>query len=142
MIFWVTMGEGREGEFAVLVVEDNPGDRRFIREALQTSPLDLTIHTVKTRDEALDVVNQRGEYEDTAEPAAILLDWDLSEDTGKKVLTAAKSRDSSIPVVVMTGSNPEIHPAKSALSQADMFIEKPTEPEGYLEPLHSLLTGQ
>lgn len=142
MIFRVTMNDDQKRAYDVLLVEDNPGDRRFIKEALQSSPLDLTVHTVKTRDEALDVVYQRGEYEDSAEPAVIMLDWDLSEETGKEVITAAKSRNNPIPVLVMTGSNPEIHPAKSDVSQADMFIEKPTKPEGYIEPLHSLLTGQ
>lgn len=126
----------------MLVVEDNPGDRRFIKEALESSQLNLAVSTAKTRDEALDMVYQRGEYDDAAEPAVIMLDWDLSTETGKEVLTAAKSGNSQIPVLVMTGSNPEVHPAKSGLSQADMFIEKPTKPEGYIEPLHSLLTGQ
>lgn len=139
---WVTMANSRERVDDVLVVDDNPGDRRFIKEALQASQLSLRIRTVNSRDEALDVVYQRGEYGETPEPAVILLDWNLSHETGREVVKAAKSRDPCIPVLVMTGSSSEIIDVKSELSEADMFIEKPTVPEGYIEPLESLLSDQ
>ncbi len=136
------MVDGKEGADDVLLVDDNPGDRRFIEEALRDSPLDLVIHTVETRDEALDVVNRRGAYEDGPEPDVVLLDWNLSRETGREVVEAAKSGDASIPVLVMTGSNPEMTNVESYLSAEDMLIEKPTDPEGYIEPVRSLLTGQ
>lgn len=139
---WETMNNDRERAANVLVVDDNPGDRRFIEEALGSSPLDLTVHTVNTRDEALGRVHQRTESGDRPKPDAILLDWNLSQATGEEVVTAAKSVDPSIPVLVMTGSKSEINDVKSTLSQADRHIEKPTEPEGYVEPLRSLLSGQ
>lgn len=139
---WVTMGEGRERADDVLVVDDNPGDLRFIEEALGASQLSLNIRTVNSREEALDSVYQRGEYEDTPKPAAIMLDWNLSHETGREVVSAAKSGDSHIPVLVMTGSYPAISDVESELSEADLFMEKPTEPEGYIEPLQSLLSDQ
>lgn len=136
------MIDGQEGAEDVLLVDDNPGDRRFIEEALRNSPLDLAIHTAETRDEALDVVNRGGASEDGPEPAVVLLDWNLSRETGRKVVEAVKSGDSSVPVLVMTGSNPEMTNVDSLLSAEDMLIEKPTEPEGYVEPVRSLLTSQ
>jgi len=42
----------------------------------------------------------------------------------------------------MTGSNPERRDLKSTMSQADRFLEKPTDPEGYVELLRSLLSSQ
>lgn len=133
-------GEGCDAD--VLVVDDNSGDRRFIEEALRASRLDLSIHMTNTKDEALNWVYQRGEYKDAPEPAVILLDWNLSEDTGKEVVNAAKSADPHIPLLVMSGSHPEINDVKSFLSEADMRIEKPTDPEGYIEPLCSLFYGK
>lgn len=133
------MGEGQEDGYDVLVVDDNPGDRRFIAEALRTSDLDLTVQTVKTRDEALDLLSRRGEYEDESEPAVVFLDWNLSRETGEEVLRIAKSVSSSISVVVITGSESQIENAQSTLSRADMYVEKPTDPSGYIELLRSLL---
>lgn len=130
------------GGHDVLVVDDNPGDRRFIREALRGSRLDVIVHTVTTKDQALDMVNRRGEYADAPEPAAILLDWNLSRETGEEVLEAAKSGDSSTPVLVMTGTRSEINGVKSMLSQADTCIQKPSDPDGYVESLRSLLSGR
>lgn len=130
------------GGVDVLVVDDNPGDRRFIEESLQSSQLDVSIHTVTTKDEALDTVSHRRESTAAPRPDVIFLDWGLSGETSEEVVGAAKSGDSSVPVVVMTGSNPERHDLESTVSQADMYIQKPTEPEGYIEALRSLLPDQ
>lgn len=136
------MGTGEGSVHDVLVVDDNPGDRRFIEEAFRASQLALDVHTANTKDEALDLIRRRGEYEDALEPAAILLDWNLSEKTGEEVVSAAKSGDSDIPVIVMSGSRAEIKDVKSAFSDVEMYMEKPTEPEGYVEPVRSLLESQ
>lgn len=135
------MDDDSERVTNVLVVDDNPGDRRFIEEALKSSRLDPTVRTVNTRDNALDVVSQRGEYEDAAVPDVILLDWNLSQTTGQNVLEAATSSDVHISVIVMTGSESEIERVQSSLPQADLFIEKPTEPAGYIEAIRSVLNG-
>lgn len=95
-----------EGVEVILIVEDNPGDIRLIEEAFRGSPLDSTIHTTKTRDAALDFLYQRGEYEDVRRPDLILLDWNLSQNTGEEVIREAKSVEPAVPVVVMTGSKP------------------------------------
>lgn len=133
------MGDGRGNGYDVLVVDDNQGDRRFIAEAVEASDLNLTVHTVETRDEALDVVSHQEAHEDSPEPAVVFLDWNLSRETSEEVVTAAKSGDSSISVIVMTGSESELQNVQSTLSQADMCIEKPTDPDGYVDPLRSLL---
>lgn len=126
----------------LFVVDDNPRDIRFIEEAFISSELTPTIHTVNTRDEALDLIHQRNEYEDTPRPDVVLLDWRLSQTTGKEVLDAAKSVSPPIPVVIMTSSKPQIESEKALVSRADQIIEKPTEPEKYVELLRPYLTGQ
>ena len=122
----------------LLVVDDNPGDIRLIEEAFRDSQIELTIHTAHTARDALDFVSGRGDFEDAPRPDAILLDWNLSNTTGKEVLEAAKSGDSDIPVIVMTGSNPESCPPDAPPSRADLYMQKPTEPLEYVETLRSL----
>ncbi|WP_225336031.1 response regulator [Halomicrobium urmianum] len=130
------------GGTTVLVVDDNPGDRKFIKESLQASQLDVTVYTVATKDEALDAVSHQSESDTAPRPDVLLLDWSLSYETSEEVVDAAKSGEPPILVVVMTGSNPERSDLKSSVSRADLFIEKPTDPEGYVESLRSLLSSQ
>lgn len=136
------MEEGRGSINDVLVVDDNPGDRRFISEAFRASQMDLTIFETGTSDEALDVVNHRGEYNDSPVLDVILLDWNLSQTTGEEVLTAAKASESPIPVVVMTSSKAQMDELQSSCLQADMVIEKPTDPTMYIQTLAALQTEQ
>lgn len=128
--------------YDVLVVDDNPADRRFITEALGEAEFDLTVHVAETRAEALDLLDQRGECEAISEPDAILLDWNLSRETGEEVVNAAKSGDTRVPVLVMTGAASEIEAVTSSLSRADSFMAKPTNPEAYVDALRALLTDQ
>lgn len=132
------MGDGDEEAINLLIVDDNPADIRFITEAFENAEFDLTIHSVMTSDAALAFVYQREEYTDVPEPDAVFLDWNLAQTTGKEVLDALKADYSHIPVAVMTGSIPETDSNRSAFAQADMKMEKPTEPEAYIEALCSL----
>lgn len=137
MALRVTMDVGIKDVEEILLVEDNPGDIRLIKEAFKESPLDPHIHSTKTREEALDILNQRGEYEEVSRPDLILLDWNLSQHTGEEVIQAAESGEPTIPVVVMTGSEAELERVESAAPTADEYIEKQTDPEKYIELLRS-----
>jgi len=136
------MGVHGETGAEVLVVDDHPGDRRFIREALENASLSVTVRTVTTRDDALDLLHQRGEYDGTTAPDLILLDWNLSRETGAAVISAATSQEPSISVVVLTGAKSETDDLKSAISDADAYVEKPTDPGGYVEIVRSALSDQ
>lgn len=126
-------------ECDLLVVDDNPGDVRFIEEAFAESARDLAIHTASTVAEALDYLHGRGAYGDAPNPDVIFLDWHLPPETGGEVLRTARRIDPSIPVVVMTGSTSAREMAKRPARGADRYVEKPTDPEAYVELLRSLL---
>lgn len=125
----------------LFVVDDNPGDIRFIEEAFSFSELTPTLHTANTRDEALDFIHRRNEYEDRPRLDVVLLDWRLSQTTGEAVLDAARSVTPPIPVVVISTSEPQMESENASLSKADRIIEKPTEPERYVELLRPYLTA-
>ncbi|UHQ98398.1 response regulator (plasmid) [Natrinema zhouii] len=126
----------------LFVIDDNPADIRFIEEALSVSELTPTIHTVNTKDEALDFIYQRNEYEDTPRPDVVLLNWRLSQTTGKEILNAAQSATPPLPVVVMTSSKPQMQSENAPVSRPDQIIEKPTDPEMYTELLRPYLSTQ
>ena len=132
--------QGRtQGVADLLLVEDNPGDVRFIEEAFADSELEVTVHATASRDEALEYLHGRGEFEDAPEPDVVLLDRHLSPGPGSAVVAAAKGVDSAIPVVVMTGTRAEVRTATPSFPAADRIVEKQTDPEGYVELLRSLL---
>lgn len=122
----------------LLVVDDNPADIRFIEESIDGSELHPTIHPATTAETALEFVHQRGEYRGTPDPDVVLLDWNLSRTTGKEVLTAIKSACPATSVVVMTGSQAQAKELETSVSGADMYIQKPPEPEGYIDALRSV----
>lgn len=134
------MGHGELGE--ILIVDDNPGDIRLIKEAFKASSFDPTIHTATTTDDALAFLSRKKGTADSPSPALVLLDWNLSQTTGEDVLDAAKSMESQIPVIVMSGSDPETPVLDSAIDRADLVVEKPTEPEEYVESVLSVITNQ
>ena len=121
----------------ILIVEDNPGDIRLIEEAFKASPLDPTLHTAKTCEEALEILFQRGEYDGVPRPDLVLVDWNLSKQTGDEVIGTVNSVDSAIPVVVMTGSKQELQRVESAAPPADDYIEKQTDIQAYIDILRS-----
>ena len=122
----------------LLVVEDNPGDRRLIEEAFGKSQFETTLHAVSTGEKALDFVNKRGAYEDAPDPDAVLLDWSLPQMSGEEVLRELKRDFPDIQVVVMTGSQPRDETVESMTSLAETYLTKPTEPDEYLEVVRSL----
>lgn len=121
----------------VLVIEDNPGDIRLIEEAFKASPLDPTIHTARTGDEALEILSHRREFEEVPRPDLVLVDWNLSQNSGEDVIQAVKAADSAIPVVVMTGSKSGLQWLESAIPTADEYIEKQTDLQAYIDILRS-----
>ena len=121
----------------ILIVEDNPGDIRLIEEAFKSSSLDPTLHTARTCEEALDILFQRGEYAGVPSPDLVLVDWNLSHQTGDEMVQAVNSVDSAIPVVVMTGSKQELQRVESSAPAADEYIEKQTDIQAYIDILRS-----
>ncbi|NKE36050.1 response regulator [Natronococcus sp. JC468] len=122
-------GPKRVGE--ILLAEDNPGDVRLAREMFETAGLEGTYHVVGDGVEALEFLHRRGAYEDAPRPDFVLLDWHLPKTDGAAVLAEIRSdaelRD--LPVVVLTGTQPELEKIRSEPPRAEAYVLKPPEPE-------------
>ncbi|MDD3797620.1 MAG: EAL domain-containing protein [Novosphingobium sp.] len=110
--------------FSILIIEDNPGDRRLAEIALRTGAEDTgascKVHMAATLEEGLWLL------QDSQEDAlhAILLDLGLPDATGFEGLRTLKSLCPDIPVVILTGQN-EASVAVSALQHgAADYLEK------------------
>ncbi|MEO7193042.1 MAG: GGDEF domain-containing response regulator [Vicinamibacterales bacterium] len=86
----------------VLLVEDNPGDVRFVRELLREDGLELQVSHVSTVREAIEHLS--AEKLDTD---AVLLDLSLPDETGLNTVRRIVSVAREAVVVVMTGDGDE-----------------------------------
>lgn len=123
----------------LLLVEDNPGDVRLIKEVFTETQLANPLHVTTDGDEALDFVYQRNEYTDAPRPDLILLDWYLPETDGEEVLATLKDDEDlkSIPIIVLTGSQAVKDRAKSYEMQANAYMTKPVESDEFIDTISS-----
>ncbi|HEX6882486.1 MAG TPA: response regulator [Planctomycetota bacterium] len=126
----------RPGGMSILLVEDNPGDIRLVREAFDhgTRPLRLTI--VHDGLEALAML-QRAHHM----PDLILLDLNLPGLDGRSVLRRIKSAPETmrIPVVVLTNSDAPQDVRGAYDLHANCYLVKPPDYAGFERALRQLL---
>lgn len=119
----------------ILLVEPNPGDTRLFKENFRDAKLMNAVHAVTNGEDALDFVNQRGEYKDAPQPDLILLEPQLPGKSGMEVLSELEDEPAlnNIPVVVLTSSELGEDIVKSNGPEADEYIRKPVETEEFVK---------
>jgi two-component system, chemotaxis family, response regulator Rcp1 len=90
--------------FNILLVEDNPGDARLAREALNENNINHFLFHVEDGLQALEFLHNKGMYQSSPRPDLILLDLNLPKINGHQVLSEIKSDENlrKIPVVVLS----------------------------------------
>jgi two-component system, chemotaxis family, response regulator Rcp1 len=124
----------------ILVVEDNPGDARLIKEVLKTYKIRNSLHIVNDGVEAMDFLYKRGEFAEVPRPDLIFLDLNLPRMDGREVLANIKGSDEfkQIPVVVMTMSQSEEDIVKSYRLQANCYVTKPIDLDQFIKVVESV----
>ena len=138
--FWRNLlFEGHLRPLNVLLVEDNPGDVRLMREALGVSSWRKKLDAVEDGEEALAYLRKDAPYRDAPKPDLIFLDLNLPKKDGREVLLEIK-RDEAlrrIPVVVLTTSEAERDVSRAYDLHANCYIKKPTDLDEYLEVIRA-----
>lgn len=124
----------------ILLVEDNPGDARLVKEICSDMGLVDLLHTVSAGSDALDFVNRRGEYTDVPQTDLIVLDWHLPDMDGGVVLEELNSDPDTthIPIIVITGSLSEQEIRKAYEKNASACIPKPAGPDELEETIRAV----
>lgn len=124
----------------ILIVEDNPGDARLIKEVLNEKRIFCRLHLVKDGIEAMNFLHKKEEFTKAPLPDLILLDLNLPKKDGREVLAEIKSSDhlKQIPVVIMTSSQAEEDIFRSYQLHANCFITKPLELDQFIEAVKSI----
>lgn len=124
----------------ILLVEDNPGDARLLKEGFHDASISNTLHVVTDGDEALDFLYQRAEYANAPRPDLVLLDWNLPRTSGEEVLEEMNADPSldQIPVIVLTGSDAQEDIITSYSNQANAYVTKPVDTDEFIDTVRSL----
>jgi len=131
----------------ILLIEDNPADARLVVEVLKDSKIKNRIHVIEDGVNAMDYLNQKGEYNKAPRPDIILLDLNLPKKDGRDVLKEIKgnSKLKCIPVVILTTSSTKEDINQTYNNHANCFITKPVDFDQFLKVVQSIedfwLTG-
>lgn len=124
----------------ILLVEDNPGDRRLTVEALKEAKIRNELYEVENGVEAMAFLRKEGNYSAVPRPDLILLDLNLPKMDGREVLREIKEdvRLKSIPVVILTTSEAEEDIIKTYESHANCYITKPVDLDQFIKVVKSI----
>ena len=133
------MSLGGERPIEILLVEDNPGDVRLIKELLKGSKFKYNVRVAGDGDEAIQALYEGG-WPRLPMPDLILLDLKLPRVSGHKVLAIIKKDAilSRVPVIVLTSSSSEEDIAIAYGLHANCYITKPMSLEQYNDFIRTL----
>lgn len=120
----------------VLLVEDDPGDQKLVKNALADQDQDVTneFHVANSGEEALEYL-QRSKIGDKQSPwpNLILLDLNMPGMGGREFLKRMKADDDlcAIPVVVLTVSDSEVDIQESYRLNVAGYVQKLASPDEF-----------
>jgi len=118
----------------ILLVEDNAGDVRLVREAFKEVRVPHRLSVVGSGGEALHFLRREEKHGKAPRPDLVLLDLNLPDMHGLEVLEAIKTDPGlrRIPAVVFSSSRKRSEVAQSYNLNANSYIAKPVELEDYI----------
>lgn len=134
------MGNTILNSIDILIVEDNPGDARLIKEVLRDNKVYSSLWIVNDGVEAMSFLHKEEKYKTVPIPDLIILDLNLPKKDGREVLAEIKSDDllMHIPIVIMTISQAEEDILKSYNLHANCFITKPIDLNQFIKVVKSI----
>jgi two-component system, chemotaxis family, response regulator Rcp1 len=126
-------------ERGILIIEDNPGDVRLIREALRNIEPAITIHVAGEGEEALRFLRGEGEHAGVLKPHLIFLDFNLPKADSREILRQIKEDRCLrvIPVAVLTSSDSEKDVREAYELYANCYLRKPGDLDSFLDMIRA-----
>ena len=127
----------------ILIAEDDPDDRQWIKEALIETNASVDMRFVEDGEELMDFLYHRGKYKTTSTlsyPGLVLLDLNMPKKDGREALKEIKSdpRLRHIPVIILTTSKAEEDIFRTYNLGANSVILKPVTYSVLMEIMRSL----
>jgi two-component system, chemotaxis family, response regulator Rcp1 len=124
----------------ILLIEDNFTDAALTIRALERGQVRHRLTLVRDGAEALEFLRREGRFARAPRPDLILLDLNLPRIDGRELLSDLKSDDglSSIPVVIMTGSEDYEDELRSQRLNVEGYVTKPIDMPKFLSIVKEL----
>lgn len=125
------------GNRHILIVEDNPGDVRLMREALRDLHPPVTIHVAGDGDEALRFLRKQEEHAQAPTPGLIFLDYNLPKANSRDLLRHIKEDRQLrlIPIAVLTTSDADKDIREAYELYANCYLRKPVDLDGFFNTI-------
>lgn len=125
----------------IMLVEDDLGDQKLIRQSLLNQKISNEIHISSTAETALEfLAKAKDGVDDFPMPDLILLDLNMPGIGGKEFLKRVKADGQldTIPVVILTTSDSDQDILDSYKLHASGYIKKPISLDGFKDVLRDL----
>ncbi len=124
----------------ILLVEDNPGDIRLMKEAFKESGFFSRLNVAHDGEQAMAYLRREGKYSNSLRPAMILLDLNLPRKDGREVLAEIKmdNRLRQIPVVILSTSTSAEDVRRAYDLHANCYVPKPLDVDQLVQLSRSL----
>ena len=131
------------GPLEVLLVEDNPGDVRLVKEALRDFHLPLHLTIARDGEEAMQLLfktSSSGNHR--IRPHVVLLDLNLPKRSGHEVLRSIKEDPElqTIPVIVVSSASSAEEVNRAYKMSANAYVCKPMDLETTLQTIRDVCT--
>lgn len=124
----------------VLVVEDNPADRRLIESAISECCAGMPVYSVDDGEKAIEYLESQEKSPQAVRTGLILLDLNLPKKSGFEVLDFVKNSDKldTIPVIVLSTSDSGRDILRAYKQKANCYVIKPAELEKFLDSVRGI----
>lgn len=124
---------GEVTEQTVLLVEDNPGDVRLVREAFEAIASSVRLEVAERGSDALAGLRAEDDVDTIPIPGLILLDLDLPDIHGTEVLEQIKSDPAlrRVPVVIFSSGDDLREVVRTYDQRANAYVQKPRDIDRY-----------
>lgn len=123
----------------ILIVEDNPGDVRLMREALREALPEVLIQVAGDADQALAYLRREGSHANATRPSLIFLDFNLPKSGSRMLLRTIKEDEELrlIPVAVLTTSDAERDIRDAYELHANCYLRKPIDLDNFFTTIRT-----
>jgi len=127
-------------DIRILIIEDNPGDVRLLKDALKELKAPVDIRVATDGAEGLRITFNTNPETGPWAPDLIFLDLNLPKVSGHEVLARLKADPDkrSIPVIVLSSSRAETDINRAYDAHANAYIRKPTSLDDLMNAVRGL----
>ncbi|MFL6415628.1 MAG: response regulator [Bryobacteraceae bacterium] len=127
-------------DIRILIIEDNPGDVRLLKDALKELKAPVEIRVASDGAEGLRIAFNDNPESERWQPDLIFLDLNLPKIGGHEVLARLKADPDKrmIPVIVLSSSRAENDINRAYEAHANAYIRKPTSLDDLMNAVKGL----